>query len=224
MKQLLFNTTELIDELAKSANAENAVAMKAYMKNQFSFFGIKTPERRQILKEYIKGRVIINKTELNGIIKELWTQPERELQYCAIEILIAYKKLWTEDTIELIEYCLTNKSWWDTVDPLACDCAGTYFKINPSTIIDITDKWNRNENKWLQRSSLLFQKSYKNETDRNLLAKYILHLASSTDFFIQKAIGWILREYARTNPDWVRKFVSETKLATLSQREALKHL
>lgn len=224
MKQLKPVTTKVIEELAKLANAENAIAMKAYIKNQFNFFGIKTPERRMILKECIRGNAIKNKSELNDIAKELWTQPERELQYCAIEILMAYKKLWEEDTIEIIEYCLTNKSWWDTVDPLSYDCAGSYFKSNPPLIIDITGRWNRSENKWLKRSSLLFQKNYKNETDSSLLAKYILHLSSSPEFFIQKAIGWILREYAKTNPDWVRKFVGETQLASLSQREALKHL
>src|SRR5438067_4851771 len=126
--------------------------------------------------------------------------------------------------IELIEGCITTKSWWDTVDPLSYDVAGSYFKMFRNQINTITGSWNRSENMWLQRSSLLFQKSYKKDTDTILLSTYILTLASSTEFFIQKAIGWILREYAKTNAAWVQKFVTEHKLAPLSKREAMKHL
>lgn len=214
----------LFNELTRSANAENAVAMKAYMKNQFEFLGIPTPERRIIFKDHVKHSVIKSEHQLEVIIKELWMLPEREFQYCAMEILLYYKKLWQQQIIELIEYLLTNKSWWDTVDFLAYDCAGNYFKMFTGKIKTITGRWNRSENFWLQRTSLLFQKSYKEDTDTTLLSDYILHLASSKEFFIQKAIGWILREYAKTNPEWVKDFVSKNKLAPLSQREAMKHL
>jgi len=221
---LTFSSGLFKTELAKSANAENALAMKAYMKNEFEFLGIPTPERRKILKHFISVYNINNERELILIVKELWMNAEREFQYCAIDILMKFKKLWSINTIEIIEYCLISKSWWDTVDPLSYDCAGSYFKLNPSKIIEITGKWNRSENMWLKRSSLLFQKSYKDDTNTHILSEYILRLAFSKEFFIQKAIGWILREYAKTNAEWVKKFVSLHKLAILSQREALKHL
>ena len=121
---------------------------------------------------------------------------------------------------------ITQKSWWDTVDSMASDITGPYFQRYPEQIRPVTGGWNRSRNIWLQRSSLLFQKAWKKETDKERLASYILHLSKSTEFFVQKAIGWSLREYAKTDPDWVRSFVKshQKELAPLSKREALKHL
>lgn len=214
----------LKDKLVQAADADKSVTMKGYMKNQFAFLGIPTPERRKICIDYAKQNTIKNEQELEAIVKELWILPQREFQYCAIETLLYNKKLWQQKIIEIIEYCLTNKSWWDTVDPLSYDCTGNYFKMFPEKINSITLRWNHSENIWLQRSSLLFQKSYKNNTDTGLLAAYILNIATSKEFFVQKAIGWILREYAKTDVAWVKAFVHEHKLAPLSQREAMKHL
>lgn len=214
----------LVNQLARLSNAEKADRMKAYMKNQFDFLGIPTPERRRICQEHIKRNRIETAEELQGSVKELWDRPQREFQYCAIEVFASNKKLWQQAAIGLIEQCITSKSWWDTVDFISTECSAVYFKIFPGQISTITTGWNRSENIWLQRSSLLFQKPYKNQTDTRLLADFILHLARSKEFFVQKAIGWILREYAKTNPEWVKTFVNENRLAPLSRREALKHL
>ena len=180
--------------------------------------------RRLAFKEYLKKQQALDEHAINEIVKELWNLPEREYQYCAIELLGYYKKVWQTSTINLIEYCIINKSWWDTVDFIASACTGIYFKKFTPQIISVTESWNQSENIWLQRSSLLFQKDYKKDTNTQILAEYILNLASSKEFFVQKAIGWILREYAKTNPNWVINFVNENKLATLSKKEAMKHL
>jgi 3-methyladenine DNA glycosylase AlkD len=163
-------------------------------------------------------------SELDAIVRELWMLREREFQYCAQETLFHYRKLWMTQTIKVIEHVITTKSWWDTADFIAYDCGGSYFKMFPKNIKTITGRWNASANMWLQRSSLLFQKRYKKATDTTLLTDYILHIAASKEFFIQKAIGWILREYAKTDADWVRDFVKKHELATLSQKEAMKHL
>jgi 3-methyladenine DNA glycosylase AlkD len=123
-----------------------------------------------------------------------------------------------------MEYCITNRSWWDTVDFIATECLGPYFKMYPKHILRITKQWNQSTNMWLQRSSLLFQKNYKKDTDTKLLSEYILNLTSSKEFFIQKAIGWMLREYGKTDAAWVVNFVNKNELAPLSKREAIKHL
>jgi 3-methyladenine DNA glycosylase AlkD len=214
----------LIEELKGAADGEKAVPMKAYMKNQFSFLGITTPDRRNILKKHHLQNPVNDIERVHKIVYELWLQPYRELQYCGLEFLGYQKKLWQKETIEVIEHCITNKSWWDTVDPLSYDCAGLYFKKFPVSTRVITGRWNHSDNFWLQRSSLLFQKSYKQATDVYLLSEYILHLRESGQFFIQKAIGWILREYAKTDPAWVKDFVNTHELAPLSKREAMKHL
>lgn len=216
-------TEQLIEQLSLLASEEKAAGMKAYMRNQFDFLGIQTPERRTVSKANIKKTTLKHEAELEIIVTELWQLPEREYQYCAIELFAANKKIWTQKNITLIEYCITTKSWWDTVDFIATDWTAPYFKSFPEQINPITLRWNNSENFWLQRTSLLFQKSYKKNTDTNLLSSYILNLASSKEFFIQKAIGWILREYAKTDADWVRDFVNEHELAPLSKREAMKH-
>lgn len=124
----------------------------------------------------------------------------------------------------MMEFCLTHKSWWDSVDHIASEWLGSYFKQFPEKIAAVTGKWNRSDNIWLQRSSIMFQKSYKKDTDTVLLASYILHCKDSDEFFIRKAIGWALREYSKTDPGWVKKFVQQQALSPLSKREALKRI
>ena len=205
-------------DLAKSVSA------KSYLRNQFEFFGIPAPMRRILSKKYIKDQGIPAYAELHPLVLELFALPERELQYFGMELLAAAKKRWQEDSIQLMETLILTKSWWDTVDFIAPVLAGNYFKIYPLHIKEITGRWNRSANFWLQRSSLLFQLKYKKETSRELLQEYILSLASSKEFFIQKAVGWVLREYAKTNPAWVMHFVANHKLATLSTREAIRRI
>jgi 3-methyladenine DNA glycosylase AlkD len=214
----------LSQQLQTVANADKAAGAKAYMKNHFEFLGIGMPERRRICKAWIKETVLKDTTDLENLAKALWQMAEREYQYCAIELLAYHKKLWNENIISLFEYCITHKSWWDTVDFIATECLGPYFQMFPMHTASDTCRWNESDNMWLQRSSLLFQKNYKKNTDTALLSKYINHLSHSKEFFICKAIGWALREYAKTYPQWVAEFVRTHSRSPLSQREALKHI
>ena len=117
---------------------------------------------------------------------------------------------------------ITHKSWWDTVDFIAANLVGPYFKSFPGQREKITGKWLSSNNMWLQRSVLLFQLKYKDSLDTDFLADTIHSLTGSEEFFINKAIGWILREYSKTNPQWVRQFVQATSLHPLSKREGLR--
>lgn len=215
---------DLRETFAFVANPELAVGAEAYMKNQFKFFGIYTNERRTLSTAYIKQIVFLSEKELTKTVKELYKQPEREFQYVAMELIAFHKKQWTENIIQLAEFCLVTKSWWDTVDNIASLILTDYFKKYPQQILPITSAWNKSENMWLQRSSIMFQKAFKQETDIKLLSKYILNCSNSKEFFIQKAIGWALREYSKTNPQWVKDFVANNALAPLSKREALKRV
>ncbi len=208
--------------LNEHRNEENALPMKKYMRNQFDFFGIKAAERRLLCNEYLKNNPLPERKELPKIIKELWSLDERELQYFAIELFIKCKKNWIAEDATLIEYLVTHKSWWDTVDFLAALIAGGWFKKFPEEIKPLTEKWNTSDNIWLQRTSILFQLKYKEDTDLKLLTKYIKRLSSSKELFIQKAIGWSLREYSKTDPEFVQTFVDNEKLMPLSKREAMK--
>ena len=205
------------------ANKTRAASAKAYLLNQFETYGIPQAERRKLCKDFIKANLLSTISDVEKMVKQAWQLPEREWQYFGIELLEHYKKQWKITTIKIVEYCITHKSWWDTVDYISDAWAGVYFKLFPEQTIPVTGKWNTSENMWLQRASLLFQKKYKQTTDEKLLAKYIQHLAASNEFFIRKAIGWMLREYAKTNPDWVKAFVASNTLSPLSKREAMKH-
>ncbi len=214
----------LKEALSAHSNPQRAIGASAYMRNQFVYFGMEATLWRSITKEHFKRYGVPAKKELFAIAKELWALPEREYQYFAVEMIAAAKKQWDEKIITLIEYCITHKSWWDSVDHAASLLTGPCFKIFPHRRHEVTEKWNRSGNFWLQRSSIMFQKMYKKDTDTEMLARYIIHLAGSKEFFVQKAIGWALREYSKTNPQWVVSFVKANKLAPLSEREAMKRI
>ena len=139
----------------------------------------------------------------------------------AMEFLGKSAKKETENIINLYEFMITTKSWWDTVDYIASNLVGVYFSNYPNHINSITTKWMASNNIWLQRTCLLFQLKYKSKLDTELLNSFIVQLAQSKEFFIQKAIGWILREYSKTNTQFVIDYVSNNNLMPLSNREAL---
>ncbi|MEI6265901.1 MAG: DNA alkylation repair protein [Sphingobacteriia bacterium] len=212
----------LIHAFKKAANPTEARGMKAYMLNQFDFLGIKAPIRDSIVFPFIKNNPILSTEQLVEVVEYLWNLPYREYQYAAIDVFAKNHSIWNEKSHQLIESCTIHRSWWDTVDGIASDWLSIYFKKYPTQIISVTSKWNRSKNIWLQRNSILFQKKCKADMNTQLLSQYILHVKDSKEFFIQKAIGWALREYSKTNPQWVKAFVSSNELAPLSKREALK--
>lgn len=205
-------------------NGDRAIAreQKAYLRNQFDFFGLKTPVRGSIQKPFFVKEFLPEKSGLHTIVRTLWDWPQREYQYFAQEFALKYAKKFEKKDLALFEFMVTRKSWWDTVDFIATKLIGEYFRLYPEGKNRWVEKSVASNNSWLQRSALLFQLKYKHNTDTGLLAATIFPLLGTKEFFIDKAIGWILREYSRTNPEWVLKFVSDYELSTLSQREALR--
>jgi 3-methyladenine DNA glycosylase AlkD len=214
----------LVKLFRQNANAANAKPMAKYMKNLFPYLGIKTPQRRELLKQFYKEYGKPEISELKPIIIELWEQPEREFQYCAVSMLQLHKNEVDASFIELYEQLIITKSWWDTVDGIAANLVGNLFKKYPEMIKPHTEKWQSSGNMWLQRTALLFQLNYKAETNVELMFDLIRRNLCSKEFFINKAIGWILRQYSKTDAQVVIDFVKKTDLASLSKREALKWL
>ena len=209
---------------AANADATNAKGAKAYLLNQFEFYGIKTPLRRKICKEFYKTHPIKDHNELSTLIKACFAEPQREIHYFAIELLGHHHKLWSKKTIPLFEWMITHNSWWDSVDSTNSFVISKFFMQFPEEIEVTTTKWNRSTNKWLQRMSLLFQLTYKKKTNTILLTQYIENCQLEEEFFIRKAIGWALRAYAYTDAKWVIQFIkTHPQLSNLSKREALKH-
>lgn len=209
----------------KNSHSENAAAMSKYMRNLFSFFGIKTEDRRRIFKEIWKENQQEVSENTREIALKLFATPQRELHYCAIEILIKeLKENYKKEDIQLIEKLITTNSWWDSVDTVAKNILGQYLVEYPSEIESIIERFSNSGNMWLNRSAILFQLGYKQKTNFDLLKSECEKHKNSNEFFIQKAIGWALREYAKTNPEAVRNFVDNSNLKKLSQKEAKKHI
>ncbi|RLD20943.1 MAG: DNA alkylation repair protein [Bacteroidetes bacterium] len=206
------------------ANADIAAPMEKYMKDRYEYFGIKSPLRKEIYREHKLKYGLIPPAETEEIIKWCWQQPQREYQYFAMEFLGRAAKKADLDSINLYVYMITNKAWWDTVDFIATNLVGAYLKIFSDMTIDLTGEWMASKDIWLQRTCLLFQLKYKSATDTDLMHGFICQLSGSKEFFIRKAIGWVLREYSKTDAEFVVDYVNKYPISGLSQREALKWL
>ena len=214
----------LLQMMQVHANPAEASAMKRYLRDQYEFYGLKQKPRREICKKFIEEYGLPGYENLDEYVRYLWELPFRELQHFAMELVTRQLKNPERDFVLLMEYMITHKSWWDTVDYIAAWHAGKFFKNFPDEKIPRTEKWINSGNIWLQRSALLFQLKYKDQTDFDLLKKYIERLKDSKAFFIRKAIGWSLREFSKTDPQAVIRYVHATDISNFSKTEALKWL
>ncbi|GAA4271431.1 DNA alkylation repair protein [Aquimarina gracilis] len=216
----------LIKQFERKANAEEARAMEAYMKDLFSFYGIKAPMRKALLKEVINEfKEELRPENVIKIANALYQNLHRELHYCAIELVDRFlKKKYRKEDIKFIEKLITTNSWWDSVDIIAKHILGNYLLQYPDQISTVITSFSSSKNMWLNRSAILFQLGYKENTDSKLLFKLCDQHKSSDEFFIQKAIGWALREYSKVHPEAIKEFVSKTDLKPLSRKEALKRI
>jgi 3-methyladenine DNA glycosylase AlkD len=218
-------TLSLKSLFEQNADPAKAGPMKSYMRGQFEYLGIKTPIRTALQKEFIQQHGLPPLDQLDSISRDLWSLPQREFQYAATSFLGKLENKLEPEFITTLEYLLVTKSWWDTVDTIAGNTVGAHFKRFPKVKEKYIKKWRKSDNLWLRRTALLFQLSYKKDTDFDLLCEIIKENLGSDEFFINKAIGWALRQYAWTDPKSVKKFVKATKeLSPLSQREALKNI
>lgn len=229
----------IIEEIRQHKNEENAEKQAAYLRHQFEFIGLKTPERRLLAKDFLKEKKADKQIDWE-LVFEFWNLPEREFQYLALDYLHQMKKWFIFDDMEKIKKLIVSKSWWDTVDALD-ELVGHLLLTgrkqateNDSTAYEqvktLVKEWAQAENFWIRRIAIDCQLSFKNQTDLELLSynieKNLLGSSFADEFFITKAIGWALRDLAKTNSAWVIKFIEEheNKMAKLSIREASKHL
>jgi 3-methyladenine DNA glycosylase AlkD len=218
-----WNNQGIIEKFGANRNEEQAGPMKAYMKNHFPFLGIKSPIRKQLLSEHFAEYALPDPKQFFEEVWKLYNLPEREYQYAAIALMEIMKKQFTLDDFPALLELIETKSWWDSVDSIAPHFVGHIVKTDREYGEKVMLEWSQSENMWTNRSAILHQLKFKQETDTDLLFKIIEQHSDSKEFFIQKAIGWALREYAKTNPDCVKSFVEGNPLKRLSKREALKH-
>ncbi|MFJ5759483.1 DNA alkylation repair protein [Neobacillus sp. NPDC093182] len=221
---MLKNEIEKLTHLYEEhRNEENAGPMKKYMKDHFPFLGIKSPLRKELEKKFFKETAILKEDFNMNFVTGLLEKDEREYQYTAITYMGKFIKKLPKDIMPFLEKLITTKSWWDSVDSIA-PLVGELARKYPEIIEETINGWSVDDNFWLRRSAILFQLKYKQQTNKALLFEYIVKNADSKEFFIQKAIGWALREYSKTNPVSVKEFIEGNKLAPLSVREGSKYV
>ena len=214
---------KLYEEMIRHKNEEQAQKMSKYMLNKFEYIGIKTPERREIFKIFFKEYKNEEKIDWE-FVNKCWENKYREFQYVAADYLKNMKDKLTIDDISEFKRLILEKSWWDTIDNL--DMTIGALALKDSNVNKILLEWSLDENIWLRRIAIDHQLLRKEKTNTELLEKILKNNLGQTKFFINKAIGWALRDYSKTNPEWVKNFIEEIKenMAKLSIKEASKYL
>jgi 3-methyladenine DNA glycosylase AlkD len=219
---LLLEALKTKMELAQ--DPAKAVNMSAYLRDRFACYGIKTPDRHVVQADFIKEVKALGLDHWD-VCYALWSMEQREYHYVAVDILksVSARKMKPDDHKNL-EELITHHSWWDSVDLIATNYAGKYFKAFPEMRDPVIERWKNSSSMWLNRSCLIFQMKYGKETDFALLKDLIIAYQGNPEFFIQKAIGWSLRQYSKFNPEAVQEFVAARQLKGIAYSEAVKYL
>ena len=214
---------EITALFASHEDKENAVSMKKYMKSQFDFYGIATPERKALYKDFIKLERKSKRIDWE-FLDCCYADEHRELQYLVYDYLLALKQYLTFDDIDKIKGYILAKSWWDTIDFL-CKVIGD-IGLQDTRVKPLMLEWSLDDNVWVKRTAIEHQLTYKDKTDKDLLSQIIVNSFGTDEFFINKAIGWALREYSKTDAAWVKGFIDSHKgeMSNLSIKEGCKYL
>lgn len=209
--------------LPEHADPVRATAMSAYMRDKFAFLGIPSTPLTGLTRQALAGLPRPTSDEAAEIALGCWAAEEREYQYVACAYLRRHVRVLDAGFMGTLRELVVTKSWWDTVDALAAHVAGPLREAYPELVV-ILDDWAASDELWLARTAILHQLRYGTRTDADRLFRYCAMRAGDTDFFLRKAIGWALREYAKTDPAAVVRFVESHELSGLSRREAVKNL
>lgn len=214
---------KLYEEMIQHKNQEQAQKMSKYMLNKLEYIGIKTPERRKIFKNFFKEYKNEEKIDWE-FVNKCWENKYREFQYVGADYLKNMKDKLTIDDIPKFKRLILEKSWWDTIDNL--DMTIGALALKDSNVNKILLEWSLDKNIWLRRIAIDHQLLRKEKTDTELLEKILKNNLGQAEFFINKAIGWALRDYSKTNPEWVKNFIEKNRenMAKLSIKEASKYL
>jgi len=226
-KAQLDEIIHVIEEVfTEHGNPVLAKSAETYMKGHFPYFGIMTPERRAVQKEWLNGVNEINdRNDRWQLVRALWEKPQREFQYLAIDWMNSWPKKWYDPNDgEELEFLLRKKPWWDSTDAISTNYIGKWQKLFPKDARKTFEKWRHSDLFWLQRTCLIYQLKYKDEVDISYLEDLIAQLLQINEFFIQKAIGWSLRQLSKRNPDAVREILGNHPVKGLALREASKYL
>ena len=220
--------TDLVGEIrgALRARADPARApqQRAYMKSAMPFLGVAVPDVRRITRAQVRGLQIVDAETLRGAALTLWDDAAyREERYAAMSLLATPSASVDLAVVPVVEHMVRTGRWWDYTDELAHRLAARH-DVAPAATAALVRRWSTDEDMWIRRIAIISQLGRRDRVDRELLGEVIAANLSDREFFISKAIGWALREYAGVEPGWVRQYTDTHDLSPLSRREALKHL
>lgn len=217
--------SELHQFLDSLGDEEYAQAQSKYMMGRFPFFGIRNPDRKRYWNEFQEVHGKLTPDDMFLFVEECMNYAEREIWYIALDSLAKYKKHLKAHHLDFVRDFIVKSAWWDIVDIAINHLVGQICKSYPEIKLTVND-WNEHSNIWLRRASIIYQNTFRLDTDEIALYQNILNRAHEKEFFIRKAIGWALREYSKHRPESVRGFlvIHEAKLSPLSLREARKYV
>ncbi|MGR3741209.1 DNA alkylation repair protein [Companilactobacillus sp. DQM5] len=202
-------------------DSKKSEKMASYMRNQFKFSGVDATQRHTLEKEAWKEIKQLLTEELFNEIKKYYDQDTREYQYLAIDLAVRAKKRWNKDYLLKFLEMSQSKMWWDTIDVWR-KLFSEYVKLHPEDFNWVGKLFYEHEIFWVRRMGIILQLGFKQKVDTDYLSKMITNDINTDEFFIQKAIGWALRDYGKIDPKWVKKFVKDNELSSLAKKEALK--
>lgn len=210
-------------EFEANRDNENAVKMAKYMRNMLQFYGLPTPKRKQIYKDFLKEEKATMSIDW-GLLDKCYNDEYREFQYFVMDYLISFQKFLTYEDVPKIKNYIKTKQWWDTIDGFDRIIGNIAF--TDSRINDLMLAWSKDDDIWLRRIAIDHQLLRKEKTNTELLKQIIINNFGSDEFFINKAIGWSLRDYSKTNPQWVKNFIDKyrDRMDKLSIKEASKYI
>ena len=213
----------LFADLRAAADGERAAQMAAYMRDQFRYLGVQTPARRKISRPFLNAAKKERLLDWD-FVDACWQAEEREFQYVAADYLRKVRHLLTVADLPRIRGLAVTKPWWDTVDSLDATVGSVVAQSAEGR--ELILEWARDESMWVRRLAIDHQLQRKEGTDVELLSSIIEANLGSGEFFIDKAVGWALRDYSKTDPEWVRAFIAKHRqgMAALAIREASKYL
>lgn len=213
-------------QLEGRANPAKAGPMAAYMKTDMPFFGVQKAGRTPIVRALVDRFAPTDRTQYEMVVRALWKQSHREEKYVAIDYAESFPDFIDTRSVPLYRDIIVDGAWWDFVDRVAAHLVGGALQVDRPDVTATLRAWIDDPIMWLRRTAIIAQLTHKDTTDTGLLADACLANLDDTEFFIRKAIGWALRQYAKTDPDWVRVFVAEhgDAMSGLTRREAMKHL
>lgn len=215
--------SDLINDFEKNSNELLAESMEKYMQDKFRFLGIRGGTRTEIYKKYFPD-ARKTKTIDWDFVESCWNKEEREFQYAVVYYLKTMQRFLKREDISRLKYLVVTKSWWDTVDLLAKVVGSLVIRIEGYDQVML--EWSKDSNIWLRRVAILYQLSFKEKVNETIFETILVNNLGDSEFFINKAIGWALRDYSKYNPEWVREFLEKNKndMVNLSLREASKYL